>query len=44
MAPDIGIPLAPGTRVIMQVHYNLLAGTEPDTSAPGCAWRQGPRS
>ncbi len=28
-----GIPLAAGTQVIMQVHYNLLAGTEPDTSA-----------
>ena len=28
-----GIPLAAGTQVIMQVHYNLLAGAEPDTSA-----------
>ena len=28
-----GVPLAAGTRVIMQVHYNLLAGSEPDTSA-----------
>jgi len=33
MAKDIGIPLAPGTRVIMQVHYNLLAGDSPDTSS-----------
>jgi hypothetical protein len=33
MAGDIGIPLAPGTRVIMQVHYNLLAGDSPDTSS-----------
>jgi hypothetical protein len=28
-----GIPLAAGSRVVMQVHYNLLAGAEPDTSA-----------
>jgi hypothetical protein len=28
-----GVPLAAGTQVIMQVHYNLLAGAEPDTSA-----------
>ena len=28
-----GIPLAAGTQVVMQVHYNLLAGSEPDTSA-----------
>jgi hypothetical protein len=28
-----GIPLAAGTQVIMQVHYNLLAGAEPDVSA-----------
>jgi Copper type II ascorbate-dependent monooxygenase, N-terminal domain/Copper type II ascorbate-dependent monooxygenase, C-terminal domain len=33
MADDIGIPLEPGTRVIMQVHYNLLAGDSPDTSS-----------
>ena len=28
-----GVPLEKGTRVVMQVHYNLLAGAEPDTSA-----------
>lgn len=28
-----GVPLAAGSRIIMQVHYNLLAGTEPDVSA-----------
>ena len=30
--PDIGIPLEPGSRIVMQVHYNLLAGSEPDSS------------
>ena len=29
----VGIPLAKGTRVVMQVHYNLLAGDAPDTSS-----------
>ncbi len=33
MAKDVGIPLAAGSQVIMQVHYNLLAGQEPDVSA-----------
>ncbi len=33
MKPGIGIPLEPGSRVIMQVHYNLLAGDPPDQSA-----------
>jgi hypothetical protein len=33
MAPDIGIPLDPGTRIIMQVHYNLLAGEAADVSS-----------
>jgi hypothetical protein len=33
MAKGIGIPLTPGTRVIMQVHYNLLAGHSPDVSS-----------
>ena len=28
-----GVPLAAGSRIVMQVHYNLLAGTEPDVSA-----------
>lgn len=27
-----GVRLAPGSRVVMQVHYNLLAGAEPDRS------------
>jgi Copper type II ascorbate-dependent monooxygenase, N-terminal domain len=30
---DIGIPLEPGTRIIMQVHYNLLAGSAADVSS-----------
>ncbi|MFC4783623.1 hypothetical protein ACT8ZV_04065 [Nocardioides sp. MAHUQ-72] len=28
-----GVDLAPGSRVIMQVHYNLLAGQQPDRSS-----------
>lgn len=31
--PGFGVPLEEGSRVVMQVHYNLLAGTQPDTSA-----------
>ena len=31
--PGFGIKLAKGSRIVMQVHYNLLAGTQPDTSA-----------
>ncbi len=30
---DIGIPIKAGSRIVMQVHYNLLAGTEPDLSS-----------
>ncbi len=32
-AADLGLPLAPGSQIIMQVHYNLLAGNGPDQSA-----------
>jgi Copper type II ascorbate-dependent monooxygenase, C-terminal domain len=41
--PDLGVPLEAGSRIIMQVHYNLRAGDAPDTSsarlrlAPGTA-------
>ena len=31
--PGFGTRLAKGSRIVMQVHYNLLAGQEPDTSA-----------
>ena len=31
--PGFGIRLAEGSLIVMQVHYNLLAGQEPDTSA-----------
>ena len=31
--PGFGTHLAEGSRIVMQVHYNLLAGQEPDTSA-----------
>ena len=33
LAKDVGLPLEKGTRVVMQVHYNLLAGRGPDTTA-----------
>jgi hypothetical protein len=42
-AGDVGVPLARGSQIVMQVHYNLLAGKDPDTSsarlrlAPGTA-------
>ena len=32
-APGYGTRLAKGTQVVMQVHYNLLAGEQPDISA-----------
>ena len=37
--PGYGVELEPGSRIIMQVHYNLLAGDEPDTSATQLRWR-----
>ncbi|HEY7717614.1 MAG TPA: hypothetical protein VH915_02565, partial [Pedococcus sp.] len=33
MANDLGMQVEPGSRVVMQVHYNLLAGSSPDRSA-----------
>jgi hypothetical protein len=32
-APGYGVPLARGTQIVMQVHYNLLGGPGPDRSA-----------
>ena len=32
MADDIGIPLAEGTHLVVQMHYNLLAGSGTDRS------------
>lgn len=32
MPEDIGIPLAKGSQVVIQMHYNLLAGSGPDQS------------
>jgi hypothetical protein len=29
----LGVPIEKGSRIVMQVHYNLLAGDEPDVSA-----------
>ena len=31
--PGYGVPLAAGTQIVMQVHYNLLGGHGPDRSA-----------
>ncbi len=33
-----GVPLDRGSRIVMQVHYNLLAGDEPDISATQVRW------
>lgn len=33
-----GVELAQGSRIIMQVHYNLLAGASPDTSSAQIRW------
>jgi hypothetical protein len=33
MAPDVGIPLDRGSLLVLQVHYNLLAGSTPDRTA-----------
>jgi hypothetical protein len=33
MRPGYGTRLAKGSRIVMQVHYNLLVGDDPDTSA-----------
>jgi hypothetical protein len=32
LADDIGIPIAAGSRIVMQVHYNLTAGSSSDRS------------
>ena len=32
-APGFGTPLAAGSKIVMQVHYNLLGGPGPDRSA-----------
>jgi hypothetical protein len=32
LADDIGIPIDAGSRIVMQVHYNLLAGSSSDRS------------
>jgi hypothetical protein len=33
LGDDIGIPLPQGSQIVMQVHYNLLAGGGPDQSS-----------
>ena len=42
MAKDFGMALGQGSRVIMQVHYNLLAGEEPGRVAASCVSRRAP--
>lgn len=42
--PGFGTRLAKGSRIVMQVHYNLLAGTQPDTSAAMLRLAPGSRS
>jgi hypothetical protein len=42
MADDVGVPMERGSKVIMQVHYNLLAGPEPDVTT--AQLRLAPRS
>jgi mono/diheme cytochrome c family protein len=32
MRPGTGVPLPAGSRIVMQVHYNLLSGRRPDRS------------
>ncbi|MGA8246162.1 MAG: hypothetical protein WB797_04595 [Nocardioides sp.] len=32
-APGFGVPLTRGTRIVMQVHYNMLGGPGPDQSS-----------
>ena len=33
LAPDLGMPVGAGSRIVMQVHYNLLAGRTADQSS-----------
>lgn len=33
LAPDVGIPLAKGSLLVLQVHYNLLHGALPDRTS-----------
>ena len=36
-----GVKLAAGSRIVMQVHYNLLKGAAPDTSSAQLRWMRG---
>jgi len=42
LARDVGVPMQRGSRVVMQVHYNLLAGPRPDVTT--AQLRLAPRS
>ena len=44
MARDLGIPLEVGSRIVMQVHYNLLAGTGSDRSRARLRLAQGTKN
>ncbi|MFG1606034.1 monooxygenase [Actinoplanes sp. NPDC049265] len=39
LRPDIGYPMAPGSKLVMQVHYNLLAAKPGDTDRSGIRLR-----
>ena len=41
LAPDVGMPLVAGSRIVMQVHYNLLQGPTPDRTATRLRLRGG---
>ncbi|MEP9361383.1 hypothetical protein ABLE68_00360 [Nocardioides sp. CN2-186] len=36
-----GVPLQAGSRIVMQVHYNLLKGSSPDVSSTELRWMPG---
>lgn len=45
LTPDgYGVRLDAGSRVVMQIHYNLLEGAAPDTSSTEVRWMAGSRA
>ena len=43
LAPDLGIPLQRGSQIVLQIHYNLLAGAKPDRTAVDLRLSTSPR-
>jgi hypothetical protein len=43
LGDDVGVPLTAGSQVVMQVHYNLLAGPGPDRTAARLRMTSGDR-